>query len=167
MSLKIAVIGAGAWGTALAISASRHVAGHQVQLWTRDAAAAKAMQAQRSNHRYLPDVDFPDALQCVSSPISELAPWAATQDLLVIGTPMLGLRGMLLNLKETQVTVAWLCKGFEAASGGVESGAKKKAAKNAVGRAQSSTTEPFPPLITHSLVRSVNPRDGCWRRLAG
>jgi glycerol-3-phosphate dehydrogenase (NAD(P)+) len=36
---------------------------------------------------------------------------------------MSGLRGMLLNLKETQVPVAWLCKGFEAASGGVESGA--------------------------------------------
>ena len=60
MSLKIAVIGAGAWGTALAISAGRHAAGHQVQLWTRDAAAAKAMQAQRSNQRYLPDVKFPD-----------------------------------------------------------------------------------------------------------
>ncbi|MFN4996794.1 MAG: 2-dehydropantoate 2-reductase N-terminal domain-containing protein, partial [Burkholderiales bacterium] len=64
--MKIAVIGAGAWGTALAISASRHAAGHRVQLWTRDAAAAKAMQSQRSNQRYLPDVNFPDALQCAS-----------------------------------------------------------------------------------------------------
>ena len=123
MSLKIAVIGAGAWGTALAISASRHAAGHRVQLWTRDAAAAKAMQSQRSNQRYLPDVNFPDALQCASSPDSELASWAATQDLIVIGTPMSALRGMLMKLQDIQVPVAWLCKGFEAASEGVGLGA--------------------------------------------
>ncbi len=123
MSLKIAVIGAGAWGTALAISASRHAAGNRVQLWTRDAAAAKAMQSQRSNQRYLPDVNFPDALQCASSPDSELASWAATQDLIVIGTPMSALRGMLMKLQDIQVPVAWLCKGFEAASEGVGSGA--------------------------------------------
>jgi len=123
LSLKIAVIGAGAWGTALAISASRHAAGHRVQLWTRDAAAAKAMQSQRSNQRYLPDVNFPDALQCASSPDSELASWAATQDLIVIGTPMSALRGMLMKLQDIQVPVAWLCKGFEAASEGVGSGA--------------------------------------------
>lgn len=123
MSLKIAVVGAGAWGTALAISASRHAAGHRVQLWTRDAAAAKAMQSQRSNQRYLPDVNFPDALQCASSPDSELASWAATQDLIVIGTPMSALRGMLMKLQDIQVPVAWLCKGFEAASEGVGSGA--------------------------------------------
>jgi glycerol-3-phosphate dehydrogenase (NAD(P)+) len=123
MSLKIAVIGAGAWGTALAISASRHAAGHQVQLWTRDAAAAKAMQSQRSNQRYLPDIYFPDALQCASSPDSELAPWAATHDLIVVGTPMSALRGMLMNLKGMRVPVAWLCKGFESVSEGVESGA--------------------------------------------
>ena len=123
MSLKIAVVGAGAWGTALAISASRHAAGHRVQLWTRDPAAAKAMQSQRSNQRYLPDVNFPDALQCASSPDSELASWAATQDLIVIGTPMSALRGMLMKLQDIQVPVAWLCKGFEAASEGVGSGA--------------------------------------------
>jgi glycerol-3-phosphate dehydrogenase (NAD(P)+) len=123
MSLKIAVIGAGAWGTALAISASRHAAGHRVQLWTRDADAAKAMQSQRSNQRYLPEVDFPEALQCISSPDSELVTWAAKHDLIVIGTPMSALRGLLMNLKDMRVPVAWLCKGFEAASEGVGSGA--------------------------------------------
>ena len=123
MSLKIAVIGAGAWGTALAISASRHAAVHQVQLWTRDAKAATDMQSQRSNQRYLPGVDFPEALQCFSSPASELATWAANHDLIVIGTPMSALRSMLLNLKEIQVPVAWLCKGFEAAAEGFDSGA--------------------------------------------
>ena len=123
MSLKIAVIGAGAWGTALAISASREGTGHHVQLWTRDPAAAKELQSQRSNQRYLPGIRFPSSLQCVSTPVSELAAWAQQHDLVVIGTPMSALRSMLMTLKDVQVPVAWLCKGFEAGSQGVESGA--------------------------------------------
>ena len=123
MSLKIAVIGAGAWGTALAISASREGTGHHVQLWTRNAAAAHELQTQRSNQRYLPGIRFPSALQCVSSPVSEMAAWAQQHDLIVIGTPMSALRSTLHTLKDVQVPVAWLCKGFEAGSPGVESGA--------------------------------------------
>lgn len=123
MSLKIAVIGAGAWGTALAISASREGTGHAVQLWTRDPVAAHALQAHRSNERYLPGVAFPPALQCVSTPVLALASWAQQHDLIVVGTPMSALRGMLHTLKDLQVPVAWLCKGFEASSEGVESGA--------------------------------------------
>ena len=123
MSLKIAVIGAGAWGTALAISASREGTGHSVQLWTRDPAAAKELQSQRSNQRYLPGVTFPSALQCVSTSVSELAPWAQQHDLIVIGTPMSALRGMLQTLQDAQVPVAWLCKGFEAGRQNLESGA--------------------------------------------
>ena len=123
MSLKIAVIGAGAWGTALAISASREGTGHHVQLWTRDPAAAKELQSQRSNQRYLPGIRFPASLQCVSTPVPELAAWAQQHDLIVIGTPMSALRSLLMTLKDVQVPVAWLCKGFEAGSQGVESGA--------------------------------------------
>ena len=123
MSLKIAVIGAGAWGTALAISASREGTGHHVQLWTRNPAAAHELQTQRSNQRYLPGIRFPSALQCVSSPVSEMAAWAQQHDLIVIGTPMSALRSTLHTLKDVQVPVAWLCKGFEAGSPGVESGA--------------------------------------------
>ena len=123
MSLKIAIIGAGAWGTALAISASRHAAGHAVQLWTRDAALAQDMQSRRVNERYLPNIQFPLALQVVSSPLSDLSAWAAKHDLIVVATPMSALRGMLQTLNSLQVPVAWLCKGFEAASDGIESGA--------------------------------------------
>jgi glycerol-3-phosphate dehydrogenase (NAD(P)+) len=123
LSLKIAVIGAGAWGTALAISASRHAAGHHVQLWTRDPAAAQEMQLQGRNQRYLPEIEFPKALHCTSSDVSELASWAAGHDLIVIGTPMSALRSMLQTLQNVQVPVAWLCKGFEAASPHIESGA--------------------------------------------
>jgi len=123
LSLKIAIIGAGAWGTALAISASREGTGHAVQLWTRDPAAASELQTLRSNQRYLPGVQFPSALHCVSTPVSELFSWAQQHDLIVLGTPMSALRGMLQTLQHVQVPVAWLCKGFEAAGQGVESGA--------------------------------------------
>jgi glycerol-3-phosphate dehydrogenase (NAD(P)+) len=123
LSLKIAIIGAGAWGTALAISASRKGTGHDVQLWTRDPAAASELQTLRSNQRYLPGVPFPPALHCVSTPVAELSSWAQQHDLIVLGTPMSALRGMLQTLQHVQVPVAWLCKGFEAAGQGVESGA--------------------------------------------
>jgi glycerol-3-phosphate dehydrogenase (NAD(P)+) len=123
LSLKIAVIGAGAWGTALAISASREGTGHAVQLWTRDPAAANVLQSQRSNQRYLPGVTFPAALECVSTAVSDLAPWAQQHDLIVVGTPMSALRGMLHALKDVQVPVAWLCEGFEAGGQAIESGA--------------------------------------------
>jgi glycerol-3-phosphate dehydrogenase (NAD(P)+) len=113
--MKIAVLGAGAWGTALAINAGAH---HTVTLWARDAAQAQTMQAERVNTRYLPDLPFTDGLHVSSAP---LGAWLAEQDLVVIGSPMSGLRGMLTQLAPilgSQVPVAWLCKGFEAALNG-------------------------------------------------
>ena len=113
--MKIAVLGAGAWGTALAINAGAH---HTVTLWARDAAQAQAMQAQRMNTRYLPDLPFTAGVQVSSEP---LGPWLAEQDLVVIGSPMSSLRGMLTQLAPilgSTVPVAWLCKGFEAALNG-------------------------------------------------
>ncbi len=113
--MKIAVLGAGAWGTALAINAG---AIHSVTLWARDTAQAQAMQANRMNSRYLPDLPFSAGLQVSSDP---LGPWLASQDLVLIGSPMSGLRGMLTQLAPIladQVPVAWLCKGFEATEGG-------------------------------------------------
>jgi glycerol-3-phosphate dehydrogenase (NAD(P)+) len=109
--MKIAVLGAGAWGTALAINAG---AIHSVTLWARDIAQARAMQTTRMNSRYLPDLPFSAGLQVSSEP---LGPWLADQDLVVIGSPMSGLRGVLTQLAPIlvdQVPVAWLCKGFEA-----------------------------------------------------
>ena len=64
--MKIAVLGAGAWGTALAINAGAH---HTVTLWARDAAQAQTMQAERVNTRYLPDLPFTDGLHVSSAPL--------------------------------------------------------------------------------------------------
>jgi glycerol-3-phosphate dehydrogenase (NAD(P)+) len=110
--MKIAVLGAGAWGTALAINAGAH---HTVTLWARDVPQAQAMQAERVNTRYLPEQPFTAGVQVSSAP---LGPWLAEQDLVVIGSPMSSLRGMLTQLAPilgSAVPVAWLCKGFEAA----------------------------------------------------
>ena len=90
--MKVAVLGAGAWGTALAINAGAH---HAVTLWARDVPQAQVMQAQRVNTRYLPEQAFTDGVQVSSAPFGA---WLAEQDLVVIGSPMSGLRGMLTQL---------------------------------------------------------------------
>jgi glycerol-3-phosphate dehydrogenase (NAD(P)+) len=113
--MKIAVLGAGAWGTALAISASQNPLGpHAVTLWARDAAQSAAMQAQRLNARYLPGIALPAALTVCDGPAAKLPQRLARQDLVIVATPMAGLRGMLAQIAQCQRPVAWLCKGFEA-----------------------------------------------------
>jgi len=114
--MNILVLGAGAWGTALAMSACRHVRPtHGVTLWARDPLQAQAMQAERVNARYLPGLPLPPQLSIIDGPAHELPRLAAAQDLVVIGTPMAALRDMLQQIRDCAVPVAWLCKGFEQA----------------------------------------------------
>ena len=109
--MKIIVLGAGAWGSALAMSAAQHPAGHAVTLWARDAAQASNMRAERQNRRYLPDIAFPPSLTVADGDFTSLLPGA---DLVIVATPMAGLRSMLQSLHGCTAPVAWLCKGFEA-----------------------------------------------------
>lgn len=114
--MKILVLGAGAWGTALAVSAGLNPqARHEVTLWARDAAQAAAMRSTRVNARYLPDLLLPESLRVVDGPAEGLATLVQGQDLVVIGTPMAGLRGVLQGIAGFDQAVAWLCKGFEPA----------------------------------------------------
>ncbi len=113
--MKIIVFGAGAWGTAMALSAAAHPARHAVTLWARDGQQAAAMQAARENPRYLPGIAFPPGLQVAGGDSAQALADAAA-DLAIIATPMSGLRGMLEQLRGSGVPVAWLCKGFEAAA---------------------------------------------------
>ena len=126
--MKIAVIGAGAWGTALAISAAgssdASAPRHQVTLWARDAAQLAALQSQRVNTRYLPGIALPDTLVLAGGSEASLDAALHGQDLIVIATPIAALRGMLLRLQQVRVPVAWLCKGFEAPVAGVASSSK-------------------------------------------
>jgi glycerol-3-phosphate dehydrogenase (NAD(P)+) len=73
--MKIIVLGAGAWGTALAVSACRNPqAQHQVTLWARDAAQTSSMEQLRENQRYLPGVALPPSL-CWSNSMAVPLPW--------------------------------------------------------------------------------------------
>ena len=112
--MRVLVVGAGAWGTALAVSAARDGA-RRVSLWARDANQVAEMAAQRENRRYLPGVVLPASLCMVHSDDASLAELAQAQDLVVIGTPMAGLRSSLVALAGVPVPMVWLCKGFEAA----------------------------------------------------
>jgi glycerol-3-phosphate dehydrogenase (NAD(P)+) len=83
---RVAVVGAGSWGTALAI----HLAqiGHVVQLWARDAALVGDMRDRRANAVYLPDVNFPDSLE----PTESLSHAVGEAHLVVFAVPSHGLR---------------------------------------------------------------------------
>ena len=109
MSMKIAVLGAGAFGTAMAMAAADR---HAITLWLRDTGQADALARTRVNERYLPGHALPMAVQVTSA---ALGPWLAEQDLVVVATPMAALRGMLQTLSTWCAgrPVAWLCKGFE------------------------------------------------------
>lgn len=109
--MKIIVLGAGAWGTALAVSASRQQ--HRVTLWARDADQILAMAQGRENVRYLPRVVLPPRLAFSSAAAAELEVLVADADLVVVATPMAALRPMLTTLRGMRAPVAWLCKGFE------------------------------------------------------
>ena len=115
--MKIIVLGAGAWGTAVAMSAAQHPAGHAVTLWARDAAQAAQMQTQRHNARYLPGITLPPSLTLAHGDFAAL--WTGA-DLVIVATPMAALRGMLQALHGCAAPVAWLCKGFEAVPAGAD-----------------------------------------------
>ena len=109
--MDILVLGAGAWGTALAIGAGKR---HRVTLWARDAAQAAALAARRENRTYLPGFQLPPGVAIADPAEGDLAALAARHDLAIIATPMAGLRAMLVTLRDCPRPVAWLCKGFEA-----------------------------------------------------
>jgi len=113
--MNIIVLGAGAWGTAIAISAATHPANHVVTLWGRNATHMQAMRAARENVRYLPGQALPATLNL--SAHSDPASLARSADLVVLATPVIALRSMLRLLRKVHAPITWLCKGFEADTG--------------------------------------------------
>jgi glycerol-3-phosphate dehydrogenase (NAD(P)+) len=105
--MRIAVFGAGAWGTALASATAQR---HDVMLWGRDAVLVEAMRTSRFNKPYLPQVKLPDSLRLTSD--FEAAVAHASAALALIATPMSALRECLGRLP-TATPVLWLCKGVE------------------------------------------------------
>jgi|ERR1039458_3910513 glycerol-3-phosphate dehydrogenase (NAD(P)+) len=107
--MNITIIGAGAWGTALAISLA---ASHRVTLWARDAAQIEAMRVTRYNQHYLPDILLPANLKLSSDFSAALA----DAELVIIAVPTAALRPTLHQLVQLprRYNVVWVCKGFEA-----------------------------------------------------
>ncbi|MDR6537387.1 NAD(P)H-dependent glycerol-3-phosphate dehydrogenase [Variovorax soli] len=112
--MKICVLGAGAWGTALAVNAAGR---HAVCLWARDAAQVQAMTAARENARYLPGIALPAALVVRGGPALAAV---ADAELVIVATPMAALREQLLLLRNAACPVTWLCKGVEPALAGAD-----------------------------------------------
>ncbi|MGE8658428.1 MAG: NAD(P)H-dependent glycerol-3-phosphate dehydrogenase [Achromobacter sp.] len=119
-SLRVAVLGAGSWGTALAAAASRR---HPTVLWARDPAQAADMAARHENARYLPGIALPQALTVSSDLDATLR--SLKQDgaagLIILGVPVAGLAATCAELAQRlpalglqDTPIVWTCKGFEA-----------------------------------------------------
>ncbi|NJD24947.1 MAG: NAD(P)-dependent glycerol-3-phosphate dehydrogenase [Betaproteobacteria bacterium] len=110
--MNIAVLGAGAWGTALAIAFARR---HAVTLWSREEDVAVDLREHRENRRFFPGYRLPDSLSVADDFASALA----GADLLLVATPIAGLRPTAEALRSAgcRLPLLWVCKGFEAGSG--------------------------------------------------
>lgn len=107
--MNITVLGAGAWGTALAISLAQR---HRVTLWARNAQQIVEMRATGKNQRYLPDVPLPAELGLEH----EFDAALTAAQMVVLAVPISALRETLGKIAQlpAPVQVIWLCKGFEA-----------------------------------------------------
>lgn len=106
--MKIAILGAGAWGTALALQISHQ---HSVTLWARNHEHMAAMRQTRINHLYLGDFTFPHTLT-----LEDHLPSAIhDSDLIVSAVPTAGFRTILREITQLgcKTPVIWACKGLE------------------------------------------------------
>jgi len=110
--MRVAVIGSGSWGTALALQLSRSV--DDVRLWARTSAAAEAIQTSRENARYLPGVILPDQVTCSS----DLSAVLNDADLVVAVVPSQSIRQVMAQAGPLIADHAVVC----CASKGVENG---------------------------------------------
>ena len=111
---RVAVLGAGSWGTALAALITRH--GHPTTLWGRDQATMAAIAQRRENPRYLPAIALPDGLVATT----DLASALAGAELVLVVVPSHAFSETLhalASLRPPGAGVAWATKGFEPGSG--------------------------------------------------
>ncbi len=120
--MRILILGAGAWGTALGVHAART---HPVMLWARSSGQAAALRSARCNARYLPGVALPELLDATDQ-LPQALDWVAADGpgLLVLATSVAGLRPTLSAVRDicaaatTPVpALLWLCKGIERETG--------------------------------------------------
>jgi glycerol-3-phosphate dehydrogenase (NAD(P)+) len=111
---RIAVVGAGSWGTALAALLARH--GYPTTLWGRDAERVRAIDGAHENTRYLPGVALPENLRATT----DLAAAIREADWILVVTPSHAFKETLRAVakhRRADAGVAWATKGFEPGSG--------------------------------------------------
>jgi glycerol-3-phosphate dehydrogenase (NAD(P)+) len=110
MSQRIALLGAGSWGTALALLLARN--GHEVLLWEFDAIQVSSIQAERQNLRYLSGFTLPSQIN-LTGKIAEAAQFS---DIILLAVPSHAFKKTLVNLKACDfrkaLKIAWATKGF-------------------------------------------------------
>ncbi len=115
MSDTVAILGAGAWGTALAAHLGRASPPTAVRLWARDANQASTIESSRENVRYLPGVSLPSGV----SVLSDLQAAVDRVSLIVVATPIGALVGLVENLRaKGDLPLIWVGKGFVAGADG-------------------------------------------------
>lgn len=114
--MNITILGAGAWGTALAIALAER---HAVVLWGRNASAMRAAAARREHVAYLPGFTLPDHLG-LDTDLAAAVAHAGKDGLLIVASSVAGLRPLLLQLRQLPScrlpNIVWLCKGLEEGS---------------------------------------------------
>ncbi len=116
--MNITILGAGAWGTAMAIALG---ARHDVLLWSRFEEEISPMVDARENLAFLPGFKLPTMLRLsfdLNEAVAHVAANNASPGLLIMATPVAGLRPTAQQLKDKSIpNLVWLCKGFEESTG--------------------------------------------------
>ncbi|MEO8383795.1 MAG: NAD(P)H-dependent glycerol-3-phosphate dehydrogenase [Betaproteobacteria bacterium] len=110
--MNLVVLGAGAWGTALAISFSQR---HRVTLWSRNESHLAELATTRLNQRYLPGASLPDSITVETKLDVALA--NADLSLITTSTTGLGATTALLCQQSPNLPLLWVCKGFDKDTG--------------------------------------------------
>ncbi|HXX86173.1 MAG TPA: NAD(P)H-dependent glycerol-3-phosphate dehydrogenase [Casimicrobiaceae bacterium] len=111
MSERVAILGAGAWGTALAVHLARVSSASGIVLWARDPRQAQAIERARENVRYLPGVSLSPGISIAS----DLSSAAASASLIVVATPIAALPDLVDALRGVAAApLLWVGKGFVA-----------------------------------------------------
>lgn len=114
VNASMTVIGAGSYGTALAITLARN--GHEVVLWGHDPKHIATLQHDRCNVAFLPDVPFPDSLHLESDLATALA--ASRNILVVVPSHVFGqVLHQIKPLMRADARIVWATKGLEAETG--------------------------------------------------
>ena len=122
---RVSVLGAGSWGTALAVLATARA---DTILWARDPDQAHRIAHDHANPRYLPDITLPATLSATADfqqALDHVCNHHADDNLIILGVPVVGLSALCQQLAQAltarppqgKLSIVWTCKGFQPDSG--------------------------------------------------